>query len=110
MNFDQESKKEVKMLTVTESAKQLLKGMLQTHSDDPEASLRLSADPDGRFGIALDSEAEGDQVVEHEGAKVLLVASTLAPMLEEVTLDVQDTAEGPKLVMSKKGGDNSQNG
>jgi hypothetical protein len=54
------------------------------------------------FGIVLDREAEGDQVVEHEGAKVLLVASELAPVVEVVTLDVQDTTEGSKLVIRKE--------
>ena len=69
------------MLTVTETAKQLLKETLLAHSDDPEAGLRLSMKPPGQLGIMLDSEAEGDQVVEHEGAKVLLVASELAPIV-----------------------------
>ena len=90
------------MLTVTEGAKQLLKGILTSHSDDPEVAVRLSFNPPGEFGIVLDREAEGDLVVEHEGAKALLVASELAPVVETVTLDVQDTPEGPKLVMSKE--------
>jgi len=85
------------MLTVTESAKQLLKGILTAHSDDPEVGIRLSLKPPGQLGIVLDREAEGDQMVEHEGAKVLLVASDLALMVQGVTLDVQDTEDGPKL-------------
>ena len=36
------------------------------------------------------------------GVKALLVASELAPALEEVTLDVKDTADGPKLVVQKE--------
>ena len=90
------------MLTVTESAKQLPKETILAHSDDPEAGLRLSMKPPGQLGIMLDSEAEGDQVVEHEGAKVLLVASELAPVIDGVTLDVQDTPDGPKLVVLKE--------
>ena len=90
------------MLTVTEGAKQLLKGILAAHSDDPEVSLRLSFNPPGEFGIVLDREAEGDQVVEYEGAKALLVAPELASVVEGVTLDVQDTADGPKLVVQKE--------
>jgi Fe-S cluster assembly iron-binding protein IscA len=89
------------MLKVTESAKQLLKETLTAHSDDPEIGLRLSLKPPGQFGIVLDREAEGDQVVEHEGAKALLVAPELGSVVEGVTLDVQDTPEGPKLVISK---------
>lgn len=88
------------MLKVTESAKQLLKETLTAHSDDPEVGLRLSLKTPGQLGIVLDREAEGDHVVEHEGAKLLLVASELASVVEGVTLDVQDTPEGPKLVIS----------
>jgi Fe-S cluster assembly iron-binding protein IscA len=95
-------KKEVAMLTVTESAKQLLKETLLAHSDDPEAVPRLSMMPPGQLGIMLDSETEGDQVVEHEGVKVLLVASELAPVVDRVTLDVQDTPEGSKLVVFRE--------
>ena len=50
----------------------------------------------------LDREAEGDQVVEHEGVKVLLVDSDLAPVVDGKTLDVEDTAEGPRLVISSE--------
>jgi len=89
------------MVTVTESAKQTLKEILTTHSDDPEVGIRLTFNPPGEFGVVLDKEAEGDQVVEHEGAKALLVAPELASVVEGVTLDVRDTPEGPKLVMSK---------
>lgn len=90
------------MLTVTESAKQLLKETLLAHTDDPEIGLRLSLKAPGQLGIVLDREAEGDQVVEHEGAKVLLVASGLVPVVDGVTLDVQDTPDGPKLAVSKQ--------
>jgi Fe-S cluster assembly iron-binding protein IscA len=90
------------MLTATDRAKQLLKETLTAHSDDPKVALRLSFKPPGEFGIVLDREAEGDQVVEHEDTKVLLVASELAPVVEGVTLDVQDTTEGAKLVIRKE--------
>ncbi len=87
------------MLTVTESARQILKETLTVHSDDPEVGLRLLLQPPGRLGIILDKEAEGDQVVTHEGAKVLLIASELAPLVDGNTLDTQDTPDGPQLTM-----------
>jgi Fe-S cluster assembly iron-binding protein IscA len=92
--------KEVKMLTVTEGAKQLLKETLREHSEDPETGIRLSVKEGGQFGIVLDTESEGDQVVEHDGDKVLLVAPGLSTVLEGKTLDVHDTEEGPKLFLS----------
>jgi Fe-S cluster assembly iron-binding protein IscA len=90
------------MLTVTEGAKQLLKEILTTHSDDPDMGVRLTLKPPGQLGIILDSEAEDDQVIEHEGSKVLLVAPELESALEEVTLDVEDTDEGRKLTVRKE--------
>lgn len=95
------------MLTVTENAKQLLKETLREHSDNPETSIRLSLGEEGQFGIALDVESEGDQVVEYEGDKVLLIASAMSTVLESRTLDVQDTEEGPRLVISQGNQDNS---
>ena len=90
------------MLAVTEGAKQLLKDTLTSHSDDPAVVLRLLSNPPGGFGIVLDKETEGDQVVEHEDTKILLVASELAPVLDGIMLDVQETAEGQRLVMVEK--------
>jgi Fe-S cluster assembly iron-binding protein IscA len=89
------------MLTVTEGAKQLLKETLREHSDDPETGIRLSVNEGGQFGIALDTESEGDQVVEHDGDKVLLVAPELSTVLEGKTLDVRDTEEGKELFLSE---------
>ena len=90
------------MITVTDSAKQELKRILLSHIEDPEIGLRLTLKPGRQFGLMLDSEGQGDQVVEHEGSKVLLVGHELATTLDEATLDLQDTADGPKLVISKE--------
>ena len=90
------------MLTVTEGAKQLLKEILTAHSDDPEMGVRLASDPQGQLGLVLGEEQPGDHVVEHQESKVLLVASELASTLKEVTLDVEDTDDGPKLVVQKE--------
>lgn len=87
------------MLTVTEDAKQLLKETLQAHTDDPETGLRLSMKEPGQLGITLDNVVEGDLIVEHEGTRVLLIAAELDPVLDGVTLDVQDTGEGPALIV-----------
>ncbi len=91
------------MITVTDSAKEHLKNILLAHSDDLDFSLRLVAKPAGRLGFVLESEAKEDgQVIEHEGAKVLVVSSELMSVVEGMTLDIQDTAEGPKLIAVKE--------
>ena len=95
------------MLIVTEDAKQLLKETLRENSEDPETVIRLLIKEGGQFGIALDTESEGDQVVEHDGDKVLLVAPGLSTVLDGKTLDIQDTEEGSKLFLSKASPDGS---
>lgn len=87
------------MVTVTEDAKQLLVEMLSSHNvDDPEIALRLVHTPSGGFGLKLGREREGDQVVEHEGSKLLLLGDDVLGDLGEATLDSQETDEGPRLV------------
>jgi len=93
------------MLTVTDIAKQHLKATLLAHTDDPEIGLRLELKPPGQLGLVLDREVEGDQIVEHEGSKVLLVRDELAPFVDGITLDVRETADGPKLVIKEFGQD-----
>ena len=90
------------MLIVTEDAKQYLKDTLLAHTDDTEIGLRLVLEPAGRLGLLLGREGYGDQIIEHEGAKVLLIAPELAPVVDGITLDVQDTADGTKLVVTKE--------
>lgn len=87
------------MLTVTESAKGLLKEILSAQSDDPEICVRLTLKAPGQLGLMLGKEETGDQVIEHEGTKILLVTSELAPVFEEATMDVDNTEDGPKLVV-----------
>lgn len=90
------------MLTVTEGAKQHLKKALLAGTDDPDLGIRLTVDASGEYGVALDKEAPGDHVVEHEGSKVLLVGREVADQLAELTLDTHDTSDGTKLRLSPK--------
>lgn len=90
------------MVTVTESAKQQLGIMLLSVGASPELGLRLTATGPGQFGLAPDREKGGDQVVEHEGSKVLLVDEEVSEALEGVTIDCVETAQGPRLVFSQE--------
>jgi len=87
------------MLRVTEGAKDKLMETLLANTDDREAGLRLTMKPPGQLGLVLDRELPDDSVVEHEGLKLLLVEPELVELLEGVTLDVQDTPDGPKLAL-----------
>jgi Fe-S cluster assembly iron-binding protein IscA len=90
------------MVTVTEGAKQVLKEKLLASTSEPDVGIRLKSEPSGELSLTLDSESEGDQVVEQDGMKVLLVTPQLATKLEGITIDTEDTSEGPRLVVSKK--------
>ena len=91
------------MVTVTERAERELGRMLASASNDPEDGLRLTVTEPGRYGIVVDKEQEGDQVVQHEGAKMLLIDEEVAGLLEEKTIDCLETTEGgPRLVLSGK--------
>ena len=89
------------MLTVTEDARELLKEILAANSDDPDMGLRLIVDEEKQVKMALGGEEEGDQVIEHQGTKVLMVPSELISVFEGITLDVEQSEEGPKLVVQK---------
>ncbi len=86
------------MLKVNQRAKEELKRILSTEGDNPQAGVRLFASGQDNFGLGLDVEKPGDQVVKHEGLKVLLVDNELAPRLDGYTLDFEGKKE---FVMAK---------
>ena len=90
------------MITVTERAKEHLKQALDANCDqdaEEPQGLRLGMLGQGQFGLGIDTEREGDEVVEHDGSKVLLVESELAGQLQGITIDVQPTDDGEQLVI-----------
>ena len=88
------------MLRVAEAAKKELRKILSEKVDNPLAGLRLvrGGQPDN-FGLAVDIEMPGDQVVEHKGSKVLLVNRELSDHLDGNILDVEDTPHGKSFVV-----------
>jgi Fe-S cluster assembly iron-binding protein IscA len=90
------------MIGVTERARQELKRILEANTDKPEACLRLTANDQGQLGLAIDVERQGDQAIEHDDSKVLLVEKDLADTLQGITIDVEDTPEGARLVISSE--------
>ncbi len=87
------------MIEVSDQAKVELKKILMNYVDNPQAGLRLAPAESGLFGLGIDVEMPGDEVVEHEGSKVLIIAKELAVNLKGITMDVQDTPDGPKIVL-----------
>ena len=89
------------MVEVTERAREELKKALDSQSDLPDSGLRLAVIGPDEFGLGVDQEKEGDQVVEYQGAKVLIVEGELADKLDGITIDVHESESGPRLVMAK---------
>jgi Fe-S cluster assembly iron-binding protein IscA len=89
------------MLTVTENAKQRLKELLLANTNDADFGVRLVLTAAGQTGLVLDREGFADDVVEYEGAKVLLMGPEVAQLVAGATLDTEDTPEGTKLVISR---------
>jgi Fe-S cluster assembly iron-binding protein IscA len=91
------------MLTVTTEAAEKLKEAIQAQAIDPELAIRLIPSPanPNQLAMALDKEKEGDQVVESEGVKVLIISSELSEALDGMVIDCQDTPEGAQFSLSK---------
>jgi Fe-S cluster assembly iron-binding protein IscA len=90
------------MLNVTERAADMLQQKLIEHGDDSAEVLRLQRQ-DAGIGLAIDREAEGDEVVEHDGRPLLAIDSDLARELDGAKIDLVDTPEGPRLTFIAAG-------
>jgi Fe-S cluster assembly iron-binding protein IscA len=93
------AKGRLEMISVTERAKEEMKKVLVDKVNNPLVGLRLNVNSPGDFSLSTDIETPGDQVVKHEGMKVLLVGKEWAAGLDGYTLDF----EGKKKFVVAKG-------
>jgi Fe-S cluster assembly iron-binding protein IscA len=91
------------MLTVTAQAAEKIRGDLQAAATDPEVGVRLIPSPSipNRIEMVLDKEKEGDQAVESEGVKILLLDPEIAQALEGMVVDYEETPQGGRFTISK---------
>jgi Fe-S cluster assembly iron-binding protein IscA len=89
------------MVNVTDRAKDRLKQLLETRGDDRSVGLRLEHTSSGQLGIFPDRERSDDQIVEHEGAPVLLIGQEIAQAVEDTTIDYEEGGPSPRLVIKK---------
>jgi Fe-S cluster assembly iron-binding protein IscA len=92
------------MVNVTERAKEKLKELKsqrvsEANLEPRDVGLRLDQASPGQLGIFPDAPREGDQVVEYEGAPVLLVAESIARAVSGTTIDCDEG--GGRLVIRK---------
>jgi hypothetical protein len=88
------------MIAVTDDAKLALKSVLTAKTDEAEACLRLYVDNQGKLQLAVDKGKKGDQTIEHEGSILLLAEEDLADKCEGLTIDVENTPEGTRLIIN----------
>ena len=88
------------MLTVTDTAAQYVRETLKKESA-PGAFRIVNTEEGYRF--TLDEAKEGDQVFEHEGENYLLLDTEVGEALSNATLDVNESPEGTRLILSKEG-------
>ena len=95
------------MVTVTTRAKEALARMRASANvsdpnvSDPMVGLRLEKATAGRFGLFPDHERPGDQIVEHQGTKVLLIDDELTESLAGAKIDGKPTDQGLQLVIAQ---------
>lgn len=91
------------MVTVTDKAKEELRRIVETSSLDTGKYLRLATSPvwtgEGDFGVVIDEERSGDQVLDLEGTKLLLVDPDLAEPLSNAVLDFKETSGGARFTL-----------
>ena len=87
------------MINVTERAKKALKKLLTANVDLAEGRLRLMDRGQGKLGLGIDIEIPGDELVKYNGSTILVVEQGLVGNLKGVTLDVEDSVNGSKLVI-----------
>jgi Fe-S cluster assembly iron-binding protein IscA len=91
------------MFTVTDSAKEELKRIVEARSIEVGRCLRLAVQPawpgPGDFGIVIDDEKAEDHTIAHRGAKILLLNEQMLPQLDKSILDYKDTPEGARFTL-----------
>jgi hypothetical protein len=96
------------MIDITKHAKEELSRLLNAKVDWPGALLRLIDRGQGKLGLGIDIQKPDDVVINHAGKRLMLVESGLAGKLSDITLDVDDTPDGPELVIIEKAGDKAE--
>jgi len=90
-------------LQVTERATEHLKQILDGTEHEDDQILRIVSDAQGNSQLVLDTQKDGDQVVEHNGKPIVVVEPVLSKGLSGTTLDVKQTPENqnqPTLTLS----------
>ena len=86
------------MLTITDKAAALIGEVLDAARENDADVFRLSRVGQD-LGLAVDEEQDGDQVVQHEERRVLVIHPDLVLELDGITIDAVDTPDGQRLTL-----------
>ncbi len=89
------------MIEVSELAANALVQSLEASGVEPDKGFRLTKQED-RFALEIDSPAEEDRVIRHEGAIALIVDQNTEEEVGDALIDVEDRPDGPQLMMRSK--------
>lgn len=91
------------VLQLSDTAAEALQ-QVRDEQDVPEGHgvrIATQAGPDGQPGLAVgfaEAPAEGDEVTEQSGTELYVAQEVAAPLADSV-IDVEDTGQGPQLVV-----------
>jgi Fe-S cluster assembly iron-binding protein IscA len=96
------------MIGITERAKDVLVDLRQSvEVADPHAALRLAPNTTGQLELSVDVERDGDEVLQHEGAPLLVIAGNVSQGLTGSTIDCTQTPGGVQLTLNRFPGRNN---
>jgi hypothetical protein len=90
------------MIYVTNEARQELRNLLPADRGAPEAYLRIIDRGQGKLELDTGKKGPDDQVVEYDGTVILIAEPRFASDCDNVSLDVYDTSEGHRFVISEE--------
>lgn len=86
------------MLYITDAVGDYLEAVLDKAKVPQNTAIRIRLEQ-GALAPALDTARPGDETFDHRGRVVLVLDSQVREYLAESVLDVEHTADGPKLLI-----------
>lgn len=95
------NEKEAKMIQVSELAGIALVESLRASGVSPDQGFRLRQE-ENQFSLEIGSPAENDRVIKRDETIMLIVDRGVENQLGDTLIDVEDSPEGPQLVLRSK--------
>jgi Fe-S cluster assembly iron-binding protein IscA len=86
-------------VTVTDRAAEELRNVITEAAPAPDQMLRLVATPGGGLALGVDRPREGDEMIEAQGADILVIASNFLEALGDITIDCREAPEGERPIL-----------